>query len=288
MALTVNEKALLVYLAQNAVVSGKLPKTLLANVVAEPTVVSGANATIYIAPGGNDTNSGLTASAPLATLQAASDLLSTRIDLRGGTATIYAAPGNYLSATFSGLPVGWGQNSAVVLTGQGAAFATTGGAPAITLENGANLTLSAGITLFGSIGVQVNAGSTLQIGGSCTFGICQGAHIFANGGSVTILAAYNISAGAYTHWMTEQFGTIAIAKGFSQTITNNPHFTRAFATVLSGLILCPLGGIVFTGTATGPRYNIDLGGVINTQGGGPNFLPGNAAGIIAKGGGTYI
>lgn len=52
-----------------------------------------------------------------------------------------------------------------------------------------------------------------------------------------------------------------------------------------------LGGIMnfaqanFSGaSATGARYAVTIGGILNTGGGGPNFLPGSAAGVVATGG----
>jgi hypothetical protein len=38
------------------------------------------------------------------------------------------------------------------------------------------------------------------------------------------------------------------------------------------------------GTVTGQRYNVAANGVIFTNGGGANYLPGNAAGASATGG----
>jgi hypothetical protein len=38
------------------------------------------------------------------------------------------------------------------------------------------------------------------------------------------------------------------------------------------------------GTVTGTRYNCDLNGIMDTGGGGANYVPGNAAGATATGG----
>ena len=46
-------------------------------------------------------------------------------------------------------------------------------------------------------------------------------------------------------------------------------------------------GCTFTGTAVGPRYTVTGNATINTNGGGPNFFPGDAAGI-ASDGGVYV
>jgi hypothetical protein len=43
-------------------------------------------------------------------------------------------------------------------------------------------------------------------------------------------------------------------------------------------------GCTFVGSAVGARYNATLNGVINTGGGGANFLPGNSSGTTSLGG----
>ncbi len=64
-------------------------------------------------------------------------------------------------------------------------------------------------------------------------------------------------------------------------------FTFAYAQN-SGMIQC-YGGSFTGGTITGQRYFIELGGMIQTAGGGANFFPGNVAGSggTTAGGGYY-
>ena len=72
--------------------------------------------------------------------------------------------------------------------------------------------------------------------------------------------------------------------GATITISGSPSFSSvAFAeAAYLGEIDCY--SVTFTGTATGPRYKVSENGVIFTNGGGPNYLPGNSAGTISSGG----
>jgi hypothetical protein len=59
--------------------------------------------------------------------------------------------------------------------------------------------------------------------------------------------------------------------------------TGAFA-LASECGIIDIFGNTFFGSATGIRYNVTTNGVINTNGGGANFLPGNSAGVFSNGG----
>ena len=61
------------------------------------------------------------------------------------------------------------------------------------------------------------------------------------------------------------------------TLNGTPAYGSGFAEVdVGGIIVCP--GLTFSGSATGPRYAANTNGVIQTNGGGPNFFPGSSAG----------
>jgi len=60
----------------------------------------------------------------------------------------------------------------------------------------------------------------------------------------------------------------------------------AFAYAVMGQIRAH--GSVFSGPATGRRFQVESNGTIFTQGGGANFFPGNADGIIDGHGGEYV
>jgi hypothetical protein len=69
------------------------------------------------------------------------------------------------------------------------------------------------------------------------------------------------------------------------TLTTTPVVAPfCWATAL-GFVSAQLGTI--TGTATGARYEVALGGIIDTGGAGSTALPGNAAGTLETGGAYY-
>jgi len=70
----------------------------------------------------------------------------------------------------------------------------------------------------------------------------------------------------------------------TRTLTGTPAFATAFAnsTTLGELFFT---NITYSGAATGTRYAVAASALINTNGGGANYFPGNAAG---GGAGTYL
>jgi hypothetical protein len=68
-------------------------------------------------------------------------------------------------------------------------------------------------------------------------------------------------------------------------LTGTPAFTYFIEATSLSIAQMKWGSI--SGGATGVRYYCDMNSVINTQGSGTSYLPGNAAGITATGG-QYI
>ena len=68
------------------------------------------------------------------------------------------------------------------------------------------------------------------------------------------------------------------------TITGTPAFSTGFVQVTdAGMIYIP-NSTTFSGSATGPRFNVNLYGILHCGGSSVSFLPGNAAGVMASGG----
>lgn len=67
------------------------------------------------------------------------------------------------------------------------------------------------------------------------------------------------------------------SKGSGKIDPGTPAFSTAFAQCeMLGYILC--ANTTFSGSATGSRYAVSNGGVINSNGGGTSLLPGSSAG----------
>jgi hypothetical protein len=103
------------------------------------------------------------------------------------------------------------------------------------------------------------------------------------GGVINFNANYTISGSAGMHLRTQAGGQITYNGGLTITVSGTPSFTEFCHAELCGVILFN-SGTLYSGSATGTRYNVSLNAAVNTNGGGANFFPGNAAGTTATGG----
>lgn len=84
------------------------------------------------------------------------------------------------------------------------------------------------------------------------------------------------------HWRARDHGYIG-ANGATVMISGTRAFSTAFADCETASLI-RANSVSFTGSATGKRYQVSTSAVIQTNGGGASFLPGNAAGTAATGG----
>jgi hypothetical protein len=87
---------------------------------------------------------------------------------------------------------------------------------------------------------------------------------------------YTISGNAVYHIQGINCGQVAVTGG-TITLSGTRAFT-AFARSRGNASL-QLNSNTFSGSATGARYDVSLGGAINVNGAGATYLPGNASGI---------
>jgi hypothetical protein len=108
----------------------------------------------------------------------------------------------------------------------------------------------------------------------------------AGGGSVIVMGNYQITGGAQVHAQAAEQGYIEMssspARHINVQLIGNPNFSAAFVMAGDGGIYA--ANNVFTGTATGPRFDAHLKGVIYTGGKGANYFPGSVAGSVSTGG----
>ena len=244
--------------------------------------------TYYVRTDGSDGNNGLTNSAGGAflTIQKAIDVAAA-LDLSIYNVTINIADGTYTSGISLKSYVGQGPIAIVGNTGTPAnvVISVTSGFCVIGADVRGTYSIN-GMKL-----VANTAGfSNILLQGSPTrlnylnidFGASGAAHISV---SVNAFASSSgnttISGNANIHWSVTLGGTIGDA-GKTITISGTPAFAQAFAWAQShGRITC--NGNTFSGPATGVRYYADSLALIDTQGGGAAYLPGNAAGSTATG-----
>jgi hypothetical protein len=119
------------------------------------------------------------------------------------------------------------------------------------------------------------------------FGSCSGNHIYAaGGGSVIVMGNYQITGGAQVHAQAAEQGYIELSSSpdrhVTVTLIGNPNFSAAFVMAGDGGLYA--ANNTFSGTATGPRYDAHLNGVVFTGNKGANYFPGSVAGSISTGG----
>jgi len=251
-----------------------------------------ADLTLYVnGSTGSDSNDGLSAATPFATIQKAIDVVSGTLDTSIYTVTIQVAAGTYTAALICKQLIGSGS---VQLFGD----ATTPANVTISVTNGHclatdgirgykikgfKLTTSGSGDCIRSIG-----GGKIEINGNMNYGACAGAHMFAGSkGVITNLAnSYTVSGAPNIHWQVGQDGLLAV-EALTITLTASITVTNwAYAQDLSEIVC---DGITFSlggNTVTGVRYGAADLSIINTGGGGASYLPGSSAGS-SSGGSIY-
>jgi hypothetical protein len=106
----------------------------------------------------------------------------------------------------------------------------------------------------------------------------NGIQVFGGMGSVIRSnGSYAISGSAGWHLYLDNNSVFYGSGSQTITLTGTPAFAQAFCRVFNGANY-RTGTITLSGSATGSRYAVLNGGVIDTAGGGATYLPGNAAG----------
>ena len=245
------------------------------------------NRTYYVRTDGNDNNDGLADSATRAflTIQRAVDVACNDIDAGPYNVTIQVGDGTYAAGVSLKNYVGTGT---FTLKGNTASPANT----VISATNTNAISIGTGIRPWTvqDLTLQTNTGGhgILASGGrllftNLRFGTTAWNHINSTiGASISAQGNYSIVGGAVAHAVAESGASVLIV-GRTITLTGTPAFSTAFAFAEEcGSIT--ISGDTFSGSATGPRYVSQINGVINTNGGGANYLPGNSAGSTATGG----
>ncbi|WP_378943798.1 DUF2793 domain-containing protein [Mesorhizobium sp. ANAO-SY3R2] len=130
-------------------------------------------------------------------------------------------------------------------------------------------------------GIYVDANSTLRYA-SIEFGGCTTSHInVANRGSAIAYGNTTISGGALIHWYLSG-GSFVIDAGKTITIVGTPAFANFVQ--CDGASVAMVNQNTFVGSATGKRYSAITNSVINVNGAGAAYLPGDVAGTTATGG----
>lgn len=247
--------------------------------------------TYYVRTDGSDSNTGLVNSSGGAflTLQKAIDTVAS-LDLGIFDVTIQLGNGSYTGANVFKTLVGAGQciilgdtttpSNVVISTTAVNAFAGTGFAGKYSLR-GLKIT-----TTTSGVGINISGAGAYVGVQNMEFGACvSSAHMLAGFGAfISIDGNYAISGNSPRNLIASGVGAIIkTSAAITVTLSGTPAFSAAFAVAEEGGEV-RITATTFSGSATGTRYSAILNGVINTNGAGVNFFPGNAAGSTATGG----
>jgi len=279
---------------QTAWLALMLASDVLALIAANAPQIVPGNPTLYVdSSTGSDTTGTGTASAPYKTITAALNYGVSRFALGGKTLLIqlvsagtYAAPPSIPASVGAIVIQGNASNpNGYTLSGPGSSGAVIG-------VSGVSVTFR-GVLVYNTS--STGNGIAVQTGGAVTLDACwhgaannniAGSLVVAfSGGSASIVNASNI-----------QTDCSSVLNGAGGTINvSNATFTVTKAgstiTVTTGFATASQCGTVsavstsFTGFgATGPKYSVSGNGIVNANGGGVNYWPGNVAGTTVTGG----
>jgi len=248
-----------------------------------------ANLTLYVSPSGNDSNNGLTAGTPFATIQHAWNIATTMYDLAGWDIIIQLANGTYtagLSAT--GVALGsTGPSGSVFINGNsgspGSVIVNVSGGTCFFAETGAQFIVQ-NLTVEGGAGLAAIGAGSVIFYLNVIFGACSSGHISVSSNAYILCnGSYAISGSAPFHVLVQGGGTFYVNTAVTVTLTGTPAFSSGFIDAAT-LAQATVAGMSFSGSATGPRYAVASNAIINTNGAGASYLPGSTVGSTATGG----
>jgi hypothetical protein len=255
-----------------------------------PTLNASRTYYVQAAPAGNDANDGLTTGTPFATWQHAADTIK-KLNLNGWAVTVQGLGGTYSAGCGVAGPFFGG--GAVTFVGSGDLIVTPSGC-AFESDYGAEFSVGAGITVQSTDAangaIKAQFGGTINISGDVHFNACTGFQIGAlDGGNIRLRSGYTVNGGGAAHIQLQGQGRVTvdtagpITPGFGPGI----HYGGAFL-ICRSLSYALLGAYhPSASSVTGARYAVGGNAVIDVQGQGPTFLPGDAAGINDDGTGVY-
>jgi len=250
--------------------------------------------TYYVRTDGNDSNTGLVDSAGGAflTIQKAINVVST-LDTNSYVVTIDVGNGTYTDTNTLKDVVGVSDVDQLIILGD-----ETTPSNVVISTTSSNCVIAAPRTPWTLKGIKVQtttsgnglfsayATSYLRFQ-NIDFGACVTNHISVFGGFIHAIGNFSISGNAGVH-ANVKFG--GFYQGANRTVTFLANIALTQFIYTENLSYVSMATMTFTMgvfTCTGQRYNINGNAVVNTNGAGAIYLPGNAAGATATGG-QYI
>lgn len=253
-----------------------------------------ADRTYYVRSDGSNSNNGLanTSGGAFLTPQKAVDVVLNTLDRSSFNITIKLT-GAFTTGIVAASP-GVGTGSITITSTDGASITTTN-TNAVAVSNNCHVSVSGALTLStvtDGIGLLAYDNGSVSAGG-IIFSACAGGQVqagwvatpnyafTAGPGTVYLNASYSITGGGVFHWhvTTDGSSIVTNGNGITGAITGNPAYSGFFIGITKGLVYVP--GVVFTGTATGPKYLVHnagaLCGLLDSN------IPGSTAGQLSAG-----
>ncbi len=258
-------------------------KKVLASVLVREKLT--AARTYYVRTDGSDSNTGLVNSAGGAflTIQKAVDVAAA-LDSSIYDVTIQVVAGAYTATTALKSLLGPGLLSILgdTTTPANVTISTTS-ASCFTATNISGRFEIAGFSLTSTTSgyhISVNGSRALNVRiGNNTYNAAPAghAHIFMSNATVTMTANYTIAAGitAGNHITCGEHSFLNYS-GRTVTLSGTPGFSIFIVAANGTVVLAP--GNTFTGGATGARFSVNNGALIDTAGAGASYFPGDSAG----------
>lgn len=256
-----------------------------------------ANRTYYVRTDGSDSNDGLAnnSGGAFLTVQKAIDT-AVALDLSIYNVVIEVADGTYAGQVILKNFIGSGNITlrGNVTTPANVLFSYSGSSGTILADNLHSLWLVGGFKTRGDASngqaLRVTNNSKLTINAPVDFGsVSTGNYqIYLSGRSyVAVTANYTISGGAAYHRRIENGSYFTIASGLTVTLSGTPAFNGSFVYALRSSIIVDFG-VTYSGAATGKRYIVSSLSLIDTNGGGASYFPGDTAGDSPTTGAQYV
>lgn len=247
-----------------------------------------SNIALYVNSGsGNDNNNGFTTSSAFQTIQKAVNTVSQYYISAGVSASIMVADGTYSQSVTlqpfcgpgSAIIVGNTSTPQNVIVQGGTSHAFFAPADARWQISGLEFRSS------NSSGVTADGGGIVIIQSGIRCGTCSVHQLNAqHGGIIRLGANYSIVGGASNHMIAFNNGIIITSVSpLTASLSGTPAYSGQFV-YARGCGSITTWNTLFSGAATGIRYNAIVNGTIDTNGGGANFFPGSVAGSTATGG----
>jgi hypothetical protein len=248
------------------------------------------NRTYYVRSDGSDTNTGRAnnAGGAFRTIQKAINTVAA-LDISIFNVDIRLSAETYTGIIIANVTAPWVGAGTVTIKGQPGTILQASNTCVQSSNVGTRIRVDTLDIRSSSIGLQAINGGMIEIGSGLIFGQCNANHMRSNGPGSKIIAtgaSYTINGNAGVHYNASPGGFID-GTSANVKLTGTPAFSVAFC-FSDRLGLATFLAASFSGSATGPRYNVNSNAVINTSGGGANFFPGSTAGTDNSGAGKYL